>query len=307
MRRIFITGPTGAIGIALINKLIHMDYEVVAICRKNSSRIRHIPKHDNIKLVMCDLCEINELSEKEVGYGDYFFHLAWDGTAGEDRNNLNLQLNNVRYTLDCVRLAKRLGCRKFLGIGSQAEYGLKNEKLTADMSTNPITGYGIGKLCTSFMGRIEAHKLNLEYNWIRVLSVYGPYDGMHTLVMTLIKNMFENRDIALTEGAQLWDYLYSDDAAKALWLIAEKGIEGKVYVLGSGNALPLRVYIEIINKVIPNHSRLLWGKIPYNPQSIMYLCASLEELYNDTGFVPKTNFEVGIARTYQWFKEDYNL
>lgn len=302
MKRIFITGPTGAIGIALINHLVGMNHEVVAICRKNSQRLKNIPQSHKIKIVECDLYEINEHSE-ELGNGDYFFHLAWHGTSGAERNDLDLQLKNIQYTLDCLRLSKKLGCKKFVGIGSQAEYGIKNEKLTADSSTNPLTGYGIGKLCASYMSKIEAKKLKMEFNWVRILSIYGPYDGKHTLIMSLIDKMIKNQDIELTEGVQIWDYLYSEDAARALWLIAEKGITEKTYVLGSGSAVELKQYIEIINKIIPNHSNLLWGRISYTPQSIMYLCASNEELHADTGFKPETSFETGILNTYLWYKE----
>lgn len=301
-KRIFITGPTGAVGIALIDVFIRKKFEIVAICRKNSKRINHIPKHNSVKVIECDMAEINGLSEEKLGNGEYFFHLAWAGTSGEERNNLELQLSNVQYTIDCIRLAHRLKCKKFIGTGSQAEYGKKNEKLTTDLVMNPFTGYGAGKLCASYMGSIEAHKLGIAFNWVRVLSVYGPYDGMHTLVMSLIKKLSNDEDVELTEGIQTWDYLYSDDAAKALCMIAEKGLEGRTYVLGSGIGRPLREYIETIARIVPNHSKLLWGKIPYTEQTIMYLCASREEIYRDIGFCPETDFEVGILKTYQWYR-----
>ena len=152
---------------------------------------------------------------------------------------------------------------------------------------------------------MEAQTIGIEYNWVRILSIYGPNDGMHTLMMTLIANLHHNEKIALTNGIQMWDYLYSGDAARALYLIATSGINQKNYVLGSGKAMALRQYIEIVNGLIPNHSELQWGKVPYSTQSIMYLCADLEELTHDTGFLPQIDFYEGMTKTIQWYKEKY--
>ena len=64
--RVFVSGPTGAVGVALINCLINYGYEVTALCRKNSLRISQIPVCDQVKIVECDLSELGELSKKEL-------------------------------------------------------------------------------------------------------------------------------------------------------------------------------------------------------------------------------------------------
>lgn len=301
--KVFITGPTGAIGTALVDHLIAANYEVVAICRENSKRLNAIPTNKNVRAIECNLNAIKDLPLNELGTGIYFFHLAWAGTSGEDRNNLELQLENVLYTLDCIRLAKKLKCKKFIGIGSQAEYGIVNKNLSMDTLTDPITGYGAGKLAALHFGRLEAQNIGIDFNWIRILSVYGPCDGSHTLIMSLIDKMTKGENIELTEGIQEWDYLYSKDAAKALLLIAEHGVNSKVYVLGSGEVRPLKYYIETIKNLIPSSSLLRWGNIPYTSRSVMYLGADLTELKKDTGFEPETSFADGIKETYCWYKE----
>ena len=304
-KRVFVTGPTGTVGIALVEYLLQCGCEVVAICKKGSLRIKTLPVNPDLTIVECDLDSMKEFPADKYGKGNYFFHLAWAGTSGNERNNLKLQLNNVQYALDCVHLANRLGCSKFIGIGSQAEYGLVKEKLTAKTPTNPITGYGICKLCASQICSLEAQRMGLQYNWIRLLSVYGPYDGAHTLIMSCFDKMIRGEDIKLTAGIQIWDYLYSKDAAKALWMIAERGSNGKVYVLGSGTGAPLKHYIETMKKIVISNSRLLWGEIAYTDQSVMYLCADTAELENEIGFYPETVFDEGIKETYFWYKENY--
>ena len=54
---------------------------------------------------------------------------------------MDLQLQNIQYTLDAVRLAKRLGCKVFVGAGSQAEYGRYEGKLDAKVPVFPEKGF----------------------------------------------------------------------------------------------------------------------------------------------------------------------
>ena len=68
---------------------------------------------------------------------DAFFHLAWAHTIGAGRNDMPAQIENIRYTIDAVRTAAAMGCRVFVGTGSQAEYGRVDGVLRADTPTNP--------------------------------------------------------------------------------------------------------------------------------------------------------------------------
>ena len=300
MTRVVITGPTGAIGLALINYYMAKNVEVIAICRENSSRISHIPQGENVKIYECNLeniCDFNINLECDV-----FFHLGWDGTIGPGRNDIMVQSKNVEYAIECVRLAKRLKCKKFVGIGSQAEYGIQNSKLSSDMPVNPQTAYGAAKCCASLLTRMEAENLGMEQCWARVLSVYGPGDGNRTLISSVITGLLEDNRVPLTEGIQKWDYLYSGDAAKLLDLIACKGRHGEVYVLGSGSERPLREYVDIIAKELDRKELLDYGKIPYGAQSVMYLCADTLKLTEELGFTDFVPFEIGIKDTIEWIK-----
>lgn len=75
------------------------------------------------------------------------------------RNDMPAQIENIRYTIDAVRTAAAMGCRVFVGTGSQAEYGRVDGVLRADTPTNPENGYGMAKLCAGQMSRTEAAAL----------------------------------------------------------------------------------------------------------------------------------------------------
>lgn len=311
MKRAVVTGATGMLAIALTNLLVSEGMDVIAVIRPGSSRAGNVPQSDNVTVVELDMANIGELPvmlrASGVDKADLFFHFAWDGTHGDSRNDMDIQIKNISYSVEAVRAAAALGCEAFLGAGSQAEYGRVKEgtKLAPDTPCFPENGYGIGKLCAGQMTRVEAKKLGLKHVWVRILSTYGPYDGMHTMVMSGIKTMAEGSKASYTKGEQMWDYLYCKDAAKAFYLALTKGVDGKVYPVGSGNVRPLRDYITAIRNETAPDLPIGFGEVEYYPGQVMYLCADIRELNEDTGFTPDYSFEEGIKETVEWYRRKY--
>lgn len=305
-RKIVITGSTGAIGMALIGRCIGEKIHVVAVCHKKSARIAQIPQNPYVHIIEADLADLGRLGRKELGLAqtecaDIFYHLAWEGTTGALRNDMPLQIRNIQYTIEAVELAYRLGCGTFIGAGSQAEYGRAEGVLTARTPVFPENGYGMAKLCAGQMSRQRCGALGMRHIWVRILSVYGPYDGQGSMVMSTIRKLSGGGRAGFTPGEQMWDYLYSEDAAAALLLLAERGIHNKTYVLGSGQVKPLKEYILQIQQAVEEQNgfagELGLGDIPYSEGQVMYLGADLTELSQDTGFEPRVTFEEGIRDT----------
>lgn len=294
MKKAVITGATGAIGTALIKELTKQNIEVLVICREGSERNHRISDNSLVTKLYCDLKDLEKLQNDTGKEYDVFYHFAWMGTTGEARNDMYLQNLNVKYALDAVKLAKRFGCTTFIGAGSQAEYGRVEGVLKPDTPTNPETGYGIAKLCAGQMTRELALQLEMKHIWVRVLSIYGPNDTENSMVMSTINKLKNNIVPEFTKGEQMWDYLYSGDAAKAFYLLGEKGIGGKTYVLGSGNAKPLKEYIKTIRDAVNPDCEIALGAIPYAEKQVMHLEADVSELKNDTGFEPQISFIDGI-------------
>ncbi len=302
-KKIVITGPTGVIGMALIEKCIENDCFVLAVCHKESKRVQVIPRCSNVRIVELNLDEIDKLPDMVDSHDyDVFFHLGWDGTFGNGRNNVDGQLKNVQYTLDAVAAAKNLGCKRFLGVGSQAEYGRCDKPLNSCMPAFPENGYGMAKLCAGQMSRIKCEQFGMEHVWARVLSVYGPYDGKNTMIMSTIEKLLQGKKPSLTAGEQIWDYLYNADAARMLFGLAEHGISGRVYCIGSGTGRRLSEYMEELRNQIDPTLPLGLGDISYGRNPVMYLVADITEVVKDTGITPETSFTQGIAKTIHWVK-----
>lgn len=302
-----LTGPTGAIGVALCEKLLSEGCTVYAVCRPGSPRAASLPSSDQLHRVECDLTNLMALPDKLSGIPvDVFYHFGWAHTIGPGRNDMPAQIANIQYTIDAVRAAAALGCQVFVGAGSQAEYGRSAAALRPDTPTFPENGYGMAKLCAGQMGRIECERLGITHIWVRVLSIYGPHDGTATMITGTIRKLLAGECPSLTAGTQMWDYLYSADAADAFWRIALHGKSGAVYPLGSGQPRPLRSYIEALRDAIDSALPLGLGEIPFGPNQVMHLAADLTALQIDTGFMPSTDFETGIRKTIAWVRKEYH-
>lgn len=299
--RAVVTGASSMIASALIRLLESQGHEVFALVRPDTEKLDNIIKSNSVHIIETDISDML-CAKGEIGCDcDVLFHFAWGGTGGAMRNNAEFQQKNVQYTLDAVELAKELNCKAFVGAGSQAEYGRATGKLTPDTPCNPENEYGRAKLQAGEKSRQLAKSYGIKHVWLRVLSVYGVGDNDFTITVSSLKKLLNGETAQFTPAEQLWDFLYCDDAANAFYFSALNGKNGAVYTLGSGEAKPLKDYIEIMQKYAGGEIKL--GALPYNKNQVMHLCADISSLTADTGFVPKIGYEEGIRRTINWLKE----
>lgn len=294
-----VTGATGAIGRALINKILSFGDEAVALVNPLSRRAGSFS--DGVKVLRVGLEDYEGFNPDFKA--DFFIHLAWGKTDVSSRDDVSAQQKNVNYALSAVRLAKRFGCRAFVGAGSQAECGVIKENITCNTPANPESEYGKAKAAACAAAKELCRRENIRFNWTRILSVYGENDTPNSLISYIIGCFLDKKEPELTECAQMWDYIYSDDCALALYLIAKNGVNGKIYPIGGGNCRLLKEYVLLTAKAAEYKGGIGFGKKNYYPHQAMYLSADISELTADTGFKPKYSFEEGIRRTVLNFKE----
>ncbi len=290
------------LGIALINVCIENQVEVLAIIRKNSFNRNRIPLSELVTILECDLSEMSSyLLDDRIGY-DAFYHFAWECTDNISRNNVVAQSRNISYTLDAVKFSHLIGCKKFIGVGSQAEYGRVSGIITPNEKVNPDSAYGTSKYAASRLSGILCEQMGIDFIWTRVFSTYGVNDMPSTMIMYCIEQLLKGEKPKLTKCEQIWDYLNCNDAGNAFYLIGDIGKSQTVYHIGSGKARPLLEYIYIIRDIIDKNLPVGIGEREYAANQVMYLCPDISRLENDTGFIPKISFEQGIAETIDWYR-----
>ena len=296
-----VNGSLGSIGLALVNQLLRRGAKVYAVAFPGDPRIDRIP--EGATVIPCDMRQIDRLTELIKEPADAFFHLAWAGTIGPGRDDMLLQTQNIRCAIEAAQTAAKLGCEVYVGVGSQAEHGRIEGKITAAAPCFPTNGYGMAKLCAGQMTRVVCRQLGVRHVWARVLSVYGANDGPLSVMSILLDKLTRGEKPSLTAGEQMWDYLYAEDAGDALCCMAENGRDGAVYPVGSGRTRPLREYFEALRDAVDPKLPLGLGEIPYPPNQVMHLEADISELTRDTGFRPSTPFETGIRQVVEQYRQ----
>lgn len=291
MNKIAITGATSMLGVALTQEALAQGIKVVAIARKDSKSLYKLSPSCDIEYASLD--SYKDFSPKTHDC-DAFFHLAWGSTFAYDRDQLYSQINNIRYTLDAIALAKKMGAKAFVGAGSQAEYGIATAPLNLKTPIDPQSGYGMAKFCAGKMANLMCKQLGIKCNWLRIVSTYGISQKSSAIIPTLIEAFEKNTCPPLTKCEQIWDFMYDKDCARAMLAVAQKGIEGKTYIIGSGVAKPLHDFVKITRDIINPNVKLEFGTKEYYPHQPMYLVADTKDLQNDLQFTAKTSFEEGI-------------
>jgi nucleoside-diphosphate-sugar epimerase len=295
-RNVVITGGTGFIGAAIVRELLAAQANVTVLVRQDSdlSRLAGLAGVTLVRYAALHSAEtIAALSTVQY---DAFIHCAWQGVGGKDRNAAFQVKDNLALTLDAVDLAAAIGCRQWVGLGSQAEYGNQNRRLSEDAALLPTTLYGKAKLAAGIAALALCEARGIQGAWLRVFSTYGPGDAPGWFIPFVIQEFLAGRKPTLTKCEQQWDYLYVADAARAVTAVIDSAASG-VFNLGSGSARPLLDYVEAIRALLGSDLTPDYGAVPYRPDQVMHLEADTAKLTTQTGWRAETGLAAGIAAT----------
>src|SRR5690242_7489176 len=126
-KRILVTGAGGFVGAAVVKAAIAAGHEVIALVRNDTSRLTEVA--NRISLQRADLADSPAVAALLASAKpDVVIHSAWEGVGGALRSG-DIQLDNIRTTVALADAAIAAGARKFVGIGSQAEYGRYDRRI----------------------------------------------------------------------------------------------------------------------------------------------------------------------------------
>ncbi len=302
--KVVVTGATSMIGHALIKSLIdHKVEKIYAVIRPGSKNMYRIVHDNRIEYITCLCQNYEELPELITDDCNLFYHLAWIPSTIKGRIryfDVETAYKNIGQSLKALDAAAKLGCKNYVGVGSQSEYGyISKPAQSPEDPTDPVTAYAMAKDCCRRMCMLKGKALGINVQWVRVFSVYGPNDRNNTLISSILPKILNNEDIFLTECNQLWDYIYEDDAGEGLYYAGlSKG--SNIYCLGGGEAKPLRWYIEKILLCANSKSNLHFGALQNEEEYVMDFHANILKLVENTEWPgPKVSFEDGINNIIQ--------
>lgn len=301
MNKVIITGANGFIGSALTKELLENGYDVCAVV--HNGHMNNIPNDSRLTIVSIDSDEMLELRDVIApGHYDIFYHFAWKGSTGNDRAAYEIQLMNVKWTLDAVSVANDLGCKRFVGAGTIAEHDV-NAYVPLDGSTpNAVSNYGAAKIAAHYMSKAECNRLGVDHVWAYLSNNFGEGNYTSNFVNFVSKTLLTGKPANFTAGDQPYDFLYIRDTAQGLRCIGEKGKKNNAYYIGSTKPKKLKEFVTIIRDTIDPSIKINLGAVPFNGVKQPVEIFDCTKLVKDTGYKPNYTFEQGIERTIPWIK-----
>jgi UDP-glucose 4-epimerase len=294
-KRVLLTGGAGFVGSHVARQLLSSGYEVALFLRPTSDLRRLDSCLSKCSVIYGDLAS---LSESAAVINEFrptsVIHLAWAGVKGKDRND-HIQLSNVVGSINLFELAKTIGCKQFVGLGSQAEYGILSGRINEQAKTSPTTLYGATKLATGQILERAAADSDINFSWLRLFSSYGPGDDPSWLLPYLVQSFLAGEVPRLTKAEQIWDYIFIDDVASAIVAACNSSAQG-LFNLGSGQGNKLRLIVETVRNIIDPSLNIDFGAVPYRGDQVMHLEADISALVKATDWSPKVSLQEGLQK-----------
>lgn len=289
----FITGASSFVGVDVCRYLTDNGHDVIAMTRRDNEHLNAIAEGGRLRVCRADMETL--LDKAKDVQADAFIHLAWAGALAGQRDNQELQEENVCFSLECVKLSKKMGCQLYVDAGSQAEYGIVPGVITEETPCNPFSAYGKAKLEMYHQSRELTQELGLKYIHLRILSVYGENDHPDTLIMSSLRKLKANEPIEMRSGGQKWNYVYVKDASRqigelALNAMADVQFGSEIYNIASEDTRVLKEFIVKMKEICGSQSELNFGG--YDPKKDVNLDPDMKK----TGAVVKPLSGWGFER-----------
>ena len=293
--KVLVLGASGFLGSWAVRALCADAHEVVIFQRPSSDgwRLAGMTGIAELKFAPAEWPR-----EIERLIPDVILSLDWEGVSAQSRDDPEVQARNLSRQSAIIQAAIRAGVSRFVGIGSQAEYGRMEGKTAENALSLPSTEYGRVKVEVLHLLREMADAAALEWVWARVFSVYGPLEGNGWLLPVLADSARRRMPMSLTEATQPWSYLFAADAGTALaTLTSHPGARG-IYNLASPLAEPLRHSLEIFAGALGATDLLRFGEVTAKSPA-GHLDADVSRLVS-LGWDPHTTLEAGLELPASW-------
>jgi nucleoside-diphosphate-sugar epimerase len=297
MKSAIVTGANGFIGSNVVKKLADNGVFVTAVSRKNNN----IMKSNNVRFISLDMDDINKLADFDVK-GDAFYHFAWRGVSGNESADMNIQLQNIRWNVDALKVSKKIGCKKFVCAGSIMEKEVIVSALEQGNNPDMRDIYKAAKFAAHSITKSVAADIGIEHIWGVITNAYGPGEISQRFINSTILKILDKEPLKFTAATQNYDFIYIDDAAEAFFRIGEAGKPFHEYLIGSSKAKALKEFITEMIDILSPDKELSFGSAPFSGINLNLEDFDCTVTEKDTGFKAKTAFAEGIKKTAEWLK-----
>jgi len=297
--RVLLTGATGFVGAQAARALIRGGHEVHALLRPASDRWRIAEVLGALRVVEGDLAMPDLPTTLGAIRPDAALHLAWYAEPGRYLDSAE-NLAHLEWSLRLVRALARSGCRRFVGVGTCAEYAPAREPLREGSPTAPTRLYGAAKLALAGVLEPAGPALEMSTAWARLFYLYGPFEDPRRLVPTVVRSLLEGRTARVGAGDPVRDFLHVEDAAQALVALTLGPVRGAVNV-GSGVPVTVGDLVTRLAGLVPTSARVEIGAPGAASGEPTHVCADVGRLHREVGFRPRFDLDSGLRQVVAWW------
>ena len=252
--------------------------------------------------ITADIRDIDALKEAVNPDTTEIYHLAAIASvpASVEDPRTDFQINALG-TLNMLEVARSLPLRAFVLTSTVSVLRPDNPMpLDEDALYGPSSPYGASKMTAEAYCRAYHHCYRVPTRVVRLFNVYGP--GRRSLVIyDFIRKLLADPTVLpiLGEGTQVRDFLYVEDAVDGIILLADKGLSGEIYHLGSGQPVSIRQLAETLIQLIGSESACLRSSGETWAGDMPQWYADISKI-RQLGFCPKVELVDGLQRTIAW-------
>ena len=349
-KRCIVTGAAGFIGSALARLLLkETDASVLVVDKLTYAGVPESLKevgldaatlmssNPRLSFLKADICDQAAMDKAFAEFQpDTIFHLAAeshvdrsiDGPGEFIRTNVTGTSTLLQAALKYWRslpddsasqpqLSTSTSKRSFVfqHISTDEVYGTLGETgyFTEKTPYSPHSPYSASKASSDHLVRAWHDTYGLPIRITNCSNNYGPYHFPEKLIPLVILNCLDGKPLPVYgKGANVRDWLFVEDHARALMLVNEKGRDGETYNVGGHNE---RTNLEVVKTICAIMDELrpradgskyesLITYVADRPGHDLRYAIDPSKLMNELGWKPRENFETGIKKTVQWYLDN---
>jgi nucleoside-diphosphate-sugar epimerase len=291
-RRILVTGAGGFVGRQVLAPLQAWGFEVHAVTTRARAPLPGVTWH------VADLLTAEGRGAVLALAPDTLLHAAWYVAHGK----FWMAQENLAWAAASAGLLEefvRMGGRRFIGLGSCAEYGTEPADAAPWAETRalaPATLYGLAK--ASFATRLAGSGISTA--WARLFHLFGPGEASRRLVPSVMAALRDRRPADCASGRPVRDFASTWFIGRALAALAASEVQGAVNV-AAGDGLPIAALVGRIGRLSGRPELVRLGALPDRPDEVPSMVADTGRLRREVGFAAACDLEGDLARL--WRKE----
>ena len=329
MARFVVTGGAGFIGSALVRHLVFdLGAEVVVIDKMtyaaNRANVASAEATGKCRLIVEDICNQNSVTDIVAREApQQIFHLAAESNVDRSisgpRDFIETNVIGTYAMLEAARAhwSGLTGAAKdsfrFLHVSTDEVYGsLGPEGLFHETTPyDPSSPYSASKAASDHLAKAWFRTYGMPVVVSNCSNNYGPYHFPEKLIPLIVLNALDGKELPVYgDGSNIRDWLYVEDHARALSLIASKGRLGETYNVGGRNE---RTNLQVVERICDELDKLVPAERPRRelirfvtdrPGHDHRYAIDATKLEDELGWRAQENFETGLAKTVRWYLDN---